>query len=217
VKLFLGFKRLKDTLVTKRPTGRTMAFTSYLRRDFGFPAALQRNFICWCYLTSNLLWCWERRLYYTSEGIRLKGLRKSCRVICTHWVMSQTYNSPFDLRIIMKLFKNVHVPCSKTSQNIYSNRCTIVRYNNVKTHEKPTTCFGLFRPSSGRYATGKILRIYDITSHYCIFLFFNASLKMTEKARNTYEVYHMYVIVSNYRAVVDIYMCRYEIIFSVFT
>ena len=39
--------------------------------------------------------------------------------------------------------------------NIYSNKCTVIRYNNIRTCGKTPTCFGIFRPSSRRYATKK--------------------------------------------------------------
>jgi hypothetical protein len=36
---------------------------------------------------------------------------------------------------------------------VYSSSCTTIRYNNIQTYGKTPTCFGLFRPSSGRYST----------------------------------------------------------------
>jgi hypothetical protein len=36
---------------------------------------------------------------------------------------------------------------------IYANRCTITRWNNKQICGKPLTCFGLSRPSSGRYSS----------------------------------------------------------------
>jgi hypothetical protein len=49
-----------------------------------------------------------------------------------------------------EVFKIIHVLCSKTSHYIYSNNCTIIRYNSIQTCGKPPTCFSLFRPPSGR-------------------------------------------------------------------
>jgi hypothetical protein len=37
----------------------------------------------------------------------------------------------------------------------YSNNGRIIRFNHVQTCGNPPTCYGLFRPSSGRYATKK--------------------------------------------------------------
>lgn len=52
------------------------------------------------------------------------------------------------------MFRSIHVPCSKTSHHMYSNSCTVVKYNNIQICDNPP-CFGLFQPSSGRYSTKK--------------------------------------------------------------
>jgi hypothetical protein len=62
---------------------------------------------------------------------------------------------------------------------MYQNNCTIIIYNIVQTFGSPSICFGIFRPSSGRYSTKKntimasydiVKYIRDITGHYCILL-----------------------------------------------
>jgi hypothetical protein len=64
-----------------------------------------------------------------------------------------------DLRSTVKMcwskFKIIHTPCRKTGHSMYQNHCTIITHNIVQTFDSPSTCFGLFRPSSGRYSTKK--------------------------------------------------------------
>lgn len=72
---------------------------------------------------------------------------------------------------------------------MYQNNCTIIRYNMIQTLSSPSTSFGLFRPSSGRYSTEKnavmvsyviVNYICDIIDHYFIFL----SRVLPEDGRN---------------------------------
>jgi hypothetical protein len=49
---------------------------------------------------------------------------------------------------------------------IYSNKFTIIRCNNIHTCGNPPTCFGLYHPSSVRYSTMKST-IMTICVHHC--------------------------------------------------
>jgi hypothetical protein len=48
------------------------------------------------------------------------------------------------------------------SHHIHATNCTIIRYNNIHACGNPHSCFGLFRPPSGRHSTKEntILPIY---------------------------------------------------------
>jgi len=70
--------------------------------------------------------------------------------------------------------KLTRVPYSKADHGIYSNSCTIIRHNSVKTCDSPPKCLGLFRPFSWRHSKIKSL---------CFYLS-SASLKVAEKGRN---------------------------------
>ena len=72
--------------------------------------------------------------------------------------------------------KLIRVPCCKAGHYIlvYSNSCTIIRYNSVQTCDSPPTCFGLFRQFSRRHS--KIQSLYFYMS--------SASLRIAEKGRN---------------------------------
>jgi hypothetical protein len=54
-----------------------------------------------------------------------------------------------------RIFKNIHVPCNKTSHHAYVNSCTSIRYNNIHANGKHPICFGVFRPHSRTYSTEK--------------------------------------------------------------
>jgi len=41
----------------------------------------------------------------------------------------------------------------KMCHHIHICNRTIIRYNDIPTGSKPSTCFGIFRPSSERYST----------------------------------------------------------------
>ena len=145
-----------------------------------------------------MLLCYVRRWYCIFEGVRLKES-----------IYIHSY-------LLVKLFKIIHVPCKNTHQIIFSNSCTIVGYRNTHSCSKTLSCFGHCLFSSERYPTRKILHIYDITRHYCVFLveYLSEGGKQSPKLERGLP----YVCILLYLTIVNLleYVRWYEIIFSEF-
>ena len=91
-------------------------------------------------------------------------------------------------RVSLNVIKIIHVPCSKTRYHMYSNSCTVMRYNNIQTCGNPRTFWP--SPACPQYAFsyGDINdhRRYrhNYTSSFLLSHFRNISLKTKMKFCN---------------------------------